>query len=184
MLCSTSHACCADAAPFTAGRRLQLLRLQKPVAGKILHFLACRWGTQQLEAGLGGSRPLQKDLAVAVANAHCDAAEKVGWTTPTRCQQGLPTTVSEAAITQPLSLKSGLCLVQTFASDDIATYESMDAALQLLRQHRLAPKLQADISTALEVGRLRSHLSGSSGGRVTTTVTLYMSLFAGSLHKT
>jgi hypothetical protein len=53
-------------------------RLQKIVAGDTLLCWACRWGTQQLEARLGGSRPLQKDLAVAVANAHCDAAEKVG----------------------------------------------------------------------------------------------------------
>ena len=145
MCCCQPHkACCADAARA---------RLQKLVAGVTLLCWACRWGTQQLEAGLGGSRPLQKDLAVAVANAHCDAAEKVGRTAPARCP-GLPAAVSEAIITQPLSLKSGLFLVQTYASDDIATYESMDAALQLLRQHRLAPKLQADISTALEVGRL------------------------------
>jgi hypothetical protein len=34
-------------------------------------------------------------------------------------------------------------------------------ALQLLRQHRLTPKLQADISTALQVGRLKSCSSGS-----------------------
>lgn len=30
-----------------------------------------------LQGGLGGSRALQKDLALAVANAHCAAAEKV-----------------------------------------------------------------------------------------------------------
>lgn len=62
--------------------------------------------------------------------------------------------VCEVARNHTLLLKSGPRLAQTYASDDIATYESMDAALQLLRQHRLAPKLQADISTALEVGRL------------------------------
>jgi hypothetical protein len=43
-------------------------------------------------------------------------------------------------------------LFQTYESDDLATHGSMDAALQLLRQHRLAPQLQADISEALEVG--------------------------------
>lgn len=49
---------------------------------------ACRWGTQQLEAGLGGSRALQKDLAVAVANAYCDAAEKVGGMAPHQLPAG------------------------------------------------------------------------------------------------
>lgn len=140
---------------------------KESVAGATLLCWPCRWGTQQLGPGLGGSRALQKDLAVAVANAHCDAAEKVGRTAPARCQ-GLPAAVSEAAIIPALSLKSGLFLVQTYASDDIATYESMDAALQLLRQHRLAPKLQADISTALEVGRLPVwlvFLECRSGGR-------------------
>lgn len=41
--------------------------------------------------------------------------------------------------------------MQTFASDDMATYESMEAALRLLRQHRLDPRLQQDISRTLEV---------------------------------
>lgn len=41
--------------------------------------------------------------------------------------------------------------MQTYASDDLATYESMDAALLLLRQYRIAPKLQQDISKTLEV---------------------------------
>ncbi len=37
-----------------------------------------RWGPKLLEQGLGGSRALQRDTALAVAQAHCTAAEKVG----------------------------------------------------------------------------------------------------------
>lgn len=49
-------------------------------AGTIARLLVrlYRWGPKLLEQGLGGSRALQKDTALAVAQAHCTAAEKVG----------------------------------------------------------------------------------------------------------